>query len=207
MDKSTVVPQAYTREVLAKAFNWLQHQSISIKSLATSPDVLVNLYLKSQRHPMDCNNNYDHSSSNFKKELQSIADGLENFDKSSESDKAYDKSDDKASDKSINRQFDLQALDKCNEYQESDINFSLSPSQTQQSSMSSSRRTSMRQSQQLPWGGSQRRNLSSLLDQRSQLMIRQVKDNLNLGSEGEAIRLLIAIGFSRLQPLFDFDTF
>ncbi len=46
---SFIAPQAYTKETLAKAFDWLQHQPANVKQVATSPDVLVGLYLKAQR--------------------------------------------------------------------------------------------------------------------------------------------------------------
>jgi hypothetical protein len=42
-------PQAYTKETLLKAYNWLQSQSDQVKELATTPDHLVSLYLKSSR--------------------------------------------------------------------------------------------------------------------------------------------------------------
>jgi hypothetical protein len=41
-------PQAYTKETLVKAYAWLQTQSEHIKELATTPDVLVSLYLKAK---------------------------------------------------------------------------------------------------------------------------------------------------------------
>lgn len=44
-----MAPQAYTKETLAKAFDWLQHQPQQVKQVATSPDVLVGLFLKAQR--------------------------------------------------------------------------------------------------------------------------------------------------------------
>jgi len=46
---SFIAPQAYTKETLAKAFDWLQHQPAGVKQVATSPDVLVGLFLKAQR--------------------------------------------------------------------------------------------------------------------------------------------------------------
>lgn len=47
---SFLAPQAYTKETLAKAFDWLQHQPANIKQAATTPDTLVSLYLRAQRH-------------------------------------------------------------------------------------------------------------------------------------------------------------
>ncbi|MCM2280423.1 MAG: hypothetical protein NDI61_01095 [Bdellovibrionaceae bacterium] len=79
----TLPPQAYTREILAVAFNWLQSQPESIKRLAQSPDALVGLYLRAQR--------YGHASpeadapvtsQNFVNDLKNLAEGLKQFDRS-----------------------------------------------------------------------------------------------------------------------------
>jgi hypothetical protein len=50
---SFLAPQAYTKETLSKAFDWLQYQPDSVKQVATSPDVLVSLFLKAQRQGID----------------------------------------------------------------------------------------------------------------------------------------------------------
>lgn len=42
-------PQAYTREILAVAFNWLQNQPDSVRRQAVTPDALVGLYMRAQR--------------------------------------------------------------------------------------------------------------------------------------------------------------
>ena len=91
-------PQAYTKETLLKAYNWLQNQSDQVKELATTPDQLVSLYLKSTRLGQDSLQRYTtqtpqttNSSSqqtdadrpslqSFKSELKNLAgmmDGLE----------------------------------------------------------------------------------------------------------------------------------
>jgi hypothetical protein len=42
-----------------------------------------------------------------------------------------------------------------------------------------------------------------LLDQKTQEMIRQVTEGLNLGSEREALRLLVSLGYKRLRPIME----
>ena len=44
-------------------------------------------------------------------------------------------------------------------------------------------------------------NGDKLLDDRSQMMIREVKNEFNLSSDQEALRLLISIGFKRMKNL------
>ncbi len=46
---SFFAPQAYTKETLSKAFEWLQHQPVSVKQAAANPDILVSIYLQAQR--------------------------------------------------------------------------------------------------------------------------------------------------------------
>lgn len=64
-------PQAYTQETLIKAFQWLQNQSPQIKALATTPDLLVSLYLKAQLQGSEALERP--SLHNFKNELKSLA--------------------------------------------------------------------------------------------------------------------------------------
>lgn len=64
-------PQAYTKETMLKAYAWVMNQPPSIKELATTPDILVSLYLKAQRDGLD---SLDRPSiQNFREELKSLA--------------------------------------------------------------------------------------------------------------------------------------
>lgn len=64
-------PQAYTKDTLIKAFDWLQSQDESIKQIATSPDVLVSLYMKAQMQGEDAL--HRPSIKNFKSDLKQLA--------------------------------------------------------------------------------------------------------------------------------------
>jgi hypothetical protein len=77
----TLPPQAYTREFLTSAFNWLQTQPESVRKAATSPDALVALFRRAQRYgasslEMDA----PVSSQNFMSDLKNLAEGLKQFD-------------------------------------------------------------------------------------------------------------------------------
>jgi hypothetical protein len=64
-------PQAYTKDILVQAYAWLQNQSGSIKELATTPDVLVSLYLKAK---LQGDGALERPSiQNFKNELKNLA--------------------------------------------------------------------------------------------------------------------------------------
>jgi hypothetical protein len=64
-------PQAYTKETLVAAYEWIQIQPDHIKEMATSPEMLVSMFMKSKMQGNDC---FDRPSiQNFKKELKTLA--------------------------------------------------------------------------------------------------------------------------------------
>ena len=71
MTVNPLPPQAYTKETLQKAYSWLLNQGASIKDMATSQDMLVSLYLKAQRSG-DASLDTP-SIQNFKLELKNLA--------------------------------------------------------------------------------------------------------------------------------------
>jgi hypothetical protein len=73
-------PQAYTKDILLKAYQWLMSQNTNIKEIATTPDALVSLYLKAIR---DGDSSLDRPSiQNFKNELRSLAGMMGELDRS-----------------------------------------------------------------------------------------------------------------------------
>lgn len=71
MTMNPLPPQAYTKDTMLKAYQWLMLQNSSIKEMATTPDILVSLYLKATR---DGDAALDRPSiKNFKNELRSLA--------------------------------------------------------------------------------------------------------------------------------------
>lgn len=71
MKVNPLPPQAYTKETLQKAYTWLLNQSASVKDMATTQDMLISLYLKAQRSG-DASLETP-SIQNFKQELKSLA--------------------------------------------------------------------------------------------------------------------------------------
>lgn len=63
-------PQAYTKDTLVEAYAWLQSQNESIKEIATTPDILVSLYMKAKMQGMEALERP--SIQNFKSELKSL---------------------------------------------------------------------------------------------------------------------------------------
>ncbi len=80
MTMNPLPPQAYTKETMLKAYSWLMNQSTSIREMASTPDILVSLYLKATR---DGDSALDRPSiQNFKNELKSLAGLMGELDKS-----------------------------------------------------------------------------------------------------------------------------
>jgi hypothetical protein len=78
-------PQAYTRETLTSAFNWLQSQPDSVRKAAATPDALVSIYLRAQRygntHAVEVDQPVPRSQS-FISDLKNLAEGFRQFDDS-----------------------------------------------------------------------------------------------------------------------------
>lgn len=77
---SPLPPQAYTRDMLSAAFEWLHKQPPSIRELATDSDSLVSLYLRSRRRSPNGASEPSPSSESFKQDLKNLAEGLKQFD-------------------------------------------------------------------------------------------------------------------------------
>lgn len=73
-------PQAYTKETLIQAYNWLRSQPPHVQELAKSPDVLVALYSKAQMHGENYLNRTNLQG--FKSELKNLASIMGDFDES-----------------------------------------------------------------------------------------------------------------------------
>lgn len=81
---NTPPPQAYTREVLAQAFNWLKSQPATVRERALSADALVGLYLHAKRYggspavsPWEQDS--EAGANAFKSDLKSLARGFKEF--------------------------------------------------------------------------------------------------------------------------------
>lgn len=77
MTMNPLPPQAYTRETLQRAYQWLLTQNSSIKEMASNQDILVSMYLKAQRN--GDSSLETPSIQNFKKELKSLATMMGDF--------------------------------------------------------------------------------------------------------------------------------
>lgn len=183
MTMNPLPPQAYTKETLVKAYEWLQHQNESIKEMATSRDILVSLYLKAR---MQGDSALERPSiQNFKNELKNLAGLMGEF--------------------------------------EGEVPTSAAPSSAAAPPSPSASPSApapppqaapppMYRSPPLPPPPGPAASVPPAasplkgrplpeLDTRSWLMIQEVKNQLNLSSDQEALRVLISVGHSKIKAL------
>lgn len=154
MTMNPLPPQAYTKETMLKAYQWLMGQHSSIKEMATTPDILVSLYLKTTR---DGSAALDRPSiQNFKNELKSLAGMMGELDRP----------------------------------------VVQPPLQTQTQTQ-----TQVSYTEKTLTATTQTRDLVEVLDASTKGMIQEVKEELNLSSDLEALRMLVKIGYGRAKGL------
>jgi hypothetical protein len=73
-----IPPQAYTRDVLVKAIEWIGTQPSTVREKATSADLLVSFYMQACRRA-SANMEAPVSQENFKTDLKNLAQGLKAF--------------------------------------------------------------------------------------------------------------------------------
>jgi hypothetical protein len=76
-------PQAYTRDVLVKAIDWVATQSPTLRERASSADALVSMYLQSRRRQNEWQNEAPVSGENFRNDLKNLAEDLRQFEEPS----------------------------------------------------------------------------------------------------------------------------
>lgn len=75
----TLPPQAYTRDILIKAYEWLSTQPDVLKQKAKDADSLVSLYMMSRRRATQDNWEEKVSAETFKNDLRHLAEDMKQF--------------------------------------------------------------------------------------------------------------------------------
>ncbi|MEN0059901.1 MAG: hypothetical protein AAGB31_13765 [Bdellovibrio sp.] len=184
MTMNPLPPQAYTKETLLKAYQWLTGQNSSLKEIATTPDILVSLYLKATR---DGDEALERPSiKNFKTELKSLAGIMGELDRAPQANPST--------------------------YASSPLSHpataSASASAAGATSVSStptpvisSQATQVSYSEKTVTTTTRSGDIMECLDAASRGMIHEVKEEFNLSSDIEALRLLLKVGYKRSRSL------
>ncbi len=208
-------PQAYTRETLQEAFNWLQEQPEPVRATVHTPERLVSLYQKAQRMV-----EYDApvSSKKFIDDLKNLASSLDQFGGQIRSPKTSLAT--KESAQALNFQ-QPQKVTTITEPDRNDTRQDLSHSfldfshpeaeiQTHQAQgQSQSTASTLYESTQTTetkksvikteLKSSVHGAITQDLDSVSLQRVREVKTRFNLGSDAEALRLLVSLGFEKFS--------
>lgn len=185
-------PQAYTKETLADAYEWVKNQPAEVRRMATSSDSLVSLYLSYQRRKQEGFDSFFEkpqgsqrqdsapiSGEQFKKELKNLAIGLNEF---------VDESQTKT------------PIAPPPAAQPPHSAFA-APRSAGPHSLTSNPASLPHEGVSTPYSNTQ--SLASLqgLDPLSLTRLQAVRQGLNLSSDGEALRMLITLGYERVKGL------
>lgn len=167
-----------------KAYQWLQNQNPNIKELATTPDLLCSLYLKAQ---MQGNEALDRPSlHNFKTELKSLAGMIGEFETAPAAEALTEAS-----------------LTKMNLPSQSPPSAAPASSARPPVSDALAQAKAKASETPAPMVRTPAASPSNSLDSRSHHMIQEVKTMLNLSSDGEALNLLISVGYTKLKRFME----
>jgi len=195
-------PQAYTRETVAEAFEWIKRQSPSTRELAKDANTLVSLYLNAKRHRR-IKNMQPSDTAEFQNELKSLAQGIKHFNQKIEqpepslnveplrppvntiSDAQKESIDHAISSLHMNKAPESKPVPVASPpTQFIDPQEILRSNQIQQAAAAP-------QPPQAPMAATQK-------------IIQQTKSALNLSSDQEALNALVAMGYEQIKSIFKF---
>ena len=217
-------PQAYTKEVLATAFDWLSRQNESVKKSIRTSDDLVGLYLKSTRLKENQEGQAQtggysadlSSAKSFRSELQGLALNLKQFE-----DKPVQEQPKPESTSEYLHELNLmmstqnqnpqvqpqQTVQKTQHYevpQQQNSNSRFTPQNTQPISQNDETQPMPTSKESIPLTQSADSAETVLLklDKKTISAINLAKERLNLSSNTEAIRVLVSLGEKHLKKVF-----
>lgn len=164
-------PQAYTRETLMQAFDWIRTQPKTIQELAQNSDTLVSIYMQARRRGGSLPLQNPVSAQNFKQDLKNLAEGLKQFE--------FEGGSSAIADAGVAVPQTPQQIPQPPPTMASPAHFAAAATQ--------------------PTASPSLYDLN--LDAKSLDAARKVQQKLNLSSENEALRLLIALGFEKVREL------
>ena len=199
MTMNPLPPQAYTKDILLKAYNWLMGQNTSIKEMATTPDILVSLYLKATR---DGDHSLDRPSiQNFKNELRNLAGMMGELDRPQNSQAHPNKAPLPNAGASYASHHTAPPVVNAAPVVEAPTPGSQAHGSASSHANGQTSQTQVSYTEKTMTAVTRKTDLFEQLDAVSRAMIHEVKEELNLSSEVEALRMLIKIGYTRSKSL------
>ncbi len=175
-------PQAYTRDTVVHAFNWLQSQSDQVRDMVQTTDDLVSLYLRAQRFGENTTDTEAPvSSRNFKEDLKNLAQGLKHFEIDPTSSRPIDPVESPIRDR---RSSPVVAAGTA----------------AAEAMTTGQQQTQAAQASQKPVNHP---SLENVLGEQGMKNLRTVMSAFNLTSEPEALRMIVATGTRKLLHFLD----
>lgn len=191
---SIFAPQAYTKETLAKAFEWLQHQPESVQQAASNPEMLVSIYLQAQRQGLQkIDADAPVSSRKFIDDLKTLSKDFAQFEDTSTSSVATTAKQ--------TLQHTSPSTVQHRHHEMPTINTSSSVStQTSQYQQSSSQKVSQ---QVILERAIHQQTITTdgffTLDEKSMNMIKDIQERFNFSSPQETLRFIVSVGIERIS--------
>lgn len=167
---TNVPPQAYTRETLVKAIEWLQGQPPAVRERATSADLVVSHYMQARRRANAFETETPVSAEVFKSDLRHLAEDMRQFEAPPPPQHTPHRS----------PSFELPP------------ELRVQPAPPRQQPQPQPRPPVIEEAAAVHWP----------VDPRTLAAAREIQQRLNLGSEVEALRLLVTFGAERARALF-----
>ncbi len=201
MTMNPLPPQAYTKDILLKAYQWLMTQDSSIKEIATTPDILVSLYLKAGR---DGDSVLERPSiRNFKNELKSLAGMMGELDRPAIHVGATSAG--PATMSATATMATMTATAPAPQVTPISNTVHHQPQHhqtiTQSVVQSAPTQTQVSYTEKTVTATTHSGSLMDALDCGTRLMIQEVKEELNLSSDLEVVRMLIKIGYVKSKGM------
>jgi hypothetical protein len=185
---SIFAPQAYTKETLAKAFEWIQHQPASVKQAAGSPDMLVSIYTQAMRQGIQkIDADAPVSSRKFVDDLKTLSKDFAQFDDSP----------------SVAAKYSLQQTAPVAQKQTVAAPILTAPPQQSAPPPQPAQHPSTppQEQQQRPARPAQPTSSEGFfsIDEKSLSYVRKVQERFNLSTPQEALRMVIAVGIENIS--------
>ncbi|HEX4926249.1 MAG TPA: hypothetical protein VFV50_19300 [Bdellovibrionales bacterium] len=201
MMRGQIPPQGYAKDVLIQAYNWIMSQPESVKSQATTADALVVLYNRARRGGSDA----PVSSEKFRNELKDIASELKNF-----SDPEDQRTAPPVNGEPVALRTAPAAAPRAPEGHMAHSVHGDGPIVRNAIHPDAERASSRHAPLEYQRGPSRPTFIDDALNDRPVLsldsrtleVLQKTRAHLNLSSDSEALRMLVVLGFERVQNLF-----
>lgn len=181
MNRGTLPPQAYTRDQVTASYQWLQTQPEEVRRQATSADAMVALYLRAKRSgDTPFAESAPVSEKAFRENLRTIASELQNFDPKPMNEAVP-----------LTRPIGMSTQNGSGGYIQSQPKIQNLEFKEVVQSITTTTATATNSDP----------TADIDLDPESWSRLTEVKQRLNLSHEREALRMLLVLGYERLQKM------